>query len=292
MLKRVAIYGRSFDTGYRQQVQQLFDRLGEEGISITIHEHFSRFLKDCVTLTGHDVFTDHSGVTGADCLFSIGGDGTMLDTITFLRDSGIPVLGFNTGRLGFLSGIQMDKVDEAITALLAGEYSLDKRGLLRLETEGDVFGNLNFALNEFTLHKKDSATMMTVHAYINGEFLNTYWADGLIVSTPTGSTAYSLSCAGPIMFPDSENFIITPIAPHNLNVRPVVVSDKSEIRLRLDGRSDNYLISLDARSKLVEEEVELTIRKETFGVNLIRLRGQDFLKTLRHKLMWGIDLRN
>lgn len=290
-MKKIAINGRRFDPRFREQVQQLFNRLEESGIEVIINRDFSQFLSESITINDHNTFSKPEEVRGCDMMFSIGGDGTMLDSVTYVRNSGIPVLGFNTGRLGFLSATPMDMIDEAISALQKGSYTLDKRGLI--QTSGiQSFGDLDFALNELTLHKKDSATMMTVHAYINGEYLNTYWADGLIVSTPTGSTAYSLSCAGPIMLPDSENFVITPIAPHNLNVRPVVIPDKSEVTLRLEGRSENYLVSLDARSHQAGEDTELVIRKADFTVSLIRLTGQDFLKTLRSKLMWGLDLRN
>lgn len=291
---KIAVYGRRFDVKHLPQVQQLFSRLCKIDAELYIYESFYKFLQSQFKLEGNILaFKRHEEIKDkADFFFSVGGDGTLLDTIAFVRDSGIPVLGFNTGRLGFLSGTPMDKTHEAIDALLSRNFSLDQRSLLRLETENNLFGELNYALNELSLHKKDSAAMMTVHAYINGEYLNSYWADGLIISTPTGSTAYSLSCGGPLMLPDSENFVVTPIAPHNLNVRPIVISDKSEIKLTLEGRSKQYLVALDSRTATIDESVQLTIRKEDFRINLVRLHNQDFLNTLRKKLMWGMDLRN
>ena len=291
---KIAIYGRAFNEKYAATIQQLFDKLSDAGVKLFIYEPFNFYLFSRIK-TGPNISTfkrQDEICSKVDFLLSIGGDGTLLDTITFVKNSGLPILGINTGRLGFLSSISTDAIEEAITALLKGNYSLDKRTLLRLETENNLFGDINYALNELTIHKKDSSSMMTIHAYINGEYLNSYWADGLIVSTPTGSTAYSLSCGGPIILPGSENFIITPIAPHNLNVRPVVISDKSTITLKIEDRSSNYMATLDSRTETIDTTVELTIKKESFRINLIRLNNQNFLATLRNKLMWGMDLRN
>jgi len=215
-----------------------------------------------------------------------------LDTVTLIRDSKIPILGINTGRLGFLSNISIQEIDQAMDALHSKKYTVDERALLKVKTEDNLFGETNFALNELTIHKKDSSSMITIHAYINDQYLNSYWADGLIIATPTGSTAYSLSCAGPIVVPGSENFVITPIAPHNLNVRPIVVSDNSEIKLKIEGRGMQFLASLDSRSETIDSKYELTIVKEKFKIGLIQLENQDFLRTIRNKLMWGIDKRN
>lgn len=291
---KIAIYGRAFNEKYAATIQQLFDKLSDAGVKLFIYEPFNFYLFSRIK-TGSNISTfkrQDEICSKVDFLLSIGGDGTLLDTITFVKNSGLPILGINTGRLGFLSSVPTDAIEEAITALLKGNYSLDKRTLLRLETENNLFGDINYALNELTIHKKDSSSMMTIHAYINGEYLNSYWADGLIVSTPTGSTAYSLSCGGPIILPGSENFIITPIAPHNLNVRPVVISDKSTITLKIEDRSSNYMATLDSRTETIDTTVELTIKKESFRINLIRLNNQNFLATLRNKLMWGMDLRN
>lgn len=291
---RVAIYGREFNEKYDDDIQVLFNILSQKGVELVIFEKFFGFLKQKIkNLAPHSTFSNHNEITGQiDFMLSIGGDGTLLDTLMFIRDSNVPIIGFNTGRLGFLSTVSLKETEMAVDALINKQYSLDKRNLLRLETKNNLFDNVNFALNELTVHKKDSASMMTIHAFVNGDYLNSYWADGIIVSTPTGSTAYSLSCGGPIIIPGSENFIITPIAPHNLNVRPIVLPSDNVVTLKFEGRSKKYLIALDSRTETVDSSEELTIRKEKFKVNLIRLNGHNFLTTLRNKLMWGLDLRN
>lgn len=291
---KIAIYGREFSEKYDSAIQNLFNILGKKRVQLVIFKKFSEFLKNRIkdlpeTLT----FSSHKEINGqTDLMLSIGGDGTLLDTLMFIRDSNVPIIGFNTGRLGFLSTVSLNETEKAVDALLNKEYTLDKRNLLSLETPNNLFGKGNFALNELTVHKKDSASMMTIHAYLNGEYLNSYWADGLIVSTPTGSTAYSLSCGGPIIIPESENFIITPIAPHNLNVRPIVLPSDNTITLKFEGRSKKYLVALDSRTETIDSAEELTIKKEKFKINLIRFNNQNFLTTLRNKLMWGLDLRN
>jgi NAD+ kinase len=291
---KIAIYGRNFDSKYNEQVQALFDKLHEFGNKLYIFKTFFDFLQSRIELKDTVCsFTNHTEIRdNVDFLISIGGDGTLLDTVSLVRDSGIPVIGFNTGRMGFLSSISVDEMDEALNALMSKSYSIEQRSLLRLESVSNVFGEVNYALNELTIHKKDSASMMLIHATINGEYLNSYWADGLIISTPTGSTAYSLSCGGPLMMPDSENFIITPIAPHNLNVRPMVISDKSKIDLKIEGRSKYYLAALDSRSATVKAEETISITKADFKFNLIRIKDLSFLHMIRKKLMWGMDLRN
>lgn len=225
-------------------------------------------------------------------MISVGGDGTLLDATTFVRHTGIPILGINTGRLGFLSGVSIDEIDQAIDALLEGEFELDNRAVLKVDTRTGLFGDVNFALNELTVHKMDSASMITIHAYMDGVYLNSYWADGLIIATPTGSTAYSLSCGGPIVAPGSKNFVITPIAPHNLNVRPIVVPDDKALTLRMEGRTKHYLLALDSRSISADESIELRVSRSEFDIRLVRLKGQNFLSTLRSKLNWGLDKRN
>jgi len=291
---KIAIYGRNFDSKYNQQVQALFNKLHEFGNKLYIFKTFFDFLKSRIELKDTVCsFTNHTEIRdNVDFLISIGGDGTLLDTVSLVRDSGIPVIGFNTGRMGFLSSISVDEMDEALNVLMSKNFSIEQRSLLHMESESKVFGEVNYALNELTIHKKDSASMMLIHATINGEYLNSYWADGLIISTPTGSTAYSLSCGGPLMMPDSENFIITPIAPHNLNVRPMVISDKSKIDLKIEGRSKYYLAALDSRSATVKAEETISITKANFKFNLIRIKDLSFLHMIRKKLMWGMDLRN
>ena len=216
----------------------------------------------------------------------------MLDTVTLVRDRGTPVVGINYGRLGFLANIGKEDLHEAIVALVNHTFVLDKRTLIHLDANIPLFGKAPYALNEFSLHKKDSSPMIKIHTYLNGEFLNTYWADGLIVATPTGSTGYSLSCNGPIVFPDSGSFVITPVSPHNLNIRPIVVPDDNIISFEVEGRTDGFLVTLDSRREIVTKEVQLAVRKEKFEINLIRLNENNFLQTLRNKLSWGLDKRN
>ncbi|MGF2413670.1 MAG: NAD kinase [Ferruginibacter sp.] len=216
----------------------------------------------------------------------------LLDTVTLVRDKGIPVLGINYGRLGFLANLGKGELQVAVEALVNRTYVIDKRTMLHLDANVPLFGDVPYALNEFTLLKKDSSSMIKIHTYLNGEFLNTYWADGLIVATPTGSTGYSLSCNGPVVFPDSGSFVITPVAPHNLNIRPIVVPDNNIISFEVEGRTDGFLCTLDSRREFVTKEIQLAVRKEAFGINLIRLNENNFLQTLRNKLSWGLDVRN
>jgi NAD+ kinase len=223
---------------------------------------------------------------------SVGGDGTLLETVTYIGSREIPILGINTGRLGFLATTSPYQVKSAIHALFNGYFTYDDRTLIHVESDRDVFDGVNFGLNEFTIIKRDTSSMIVVKTFIDGEYLNTYWADGIIIATPTGSTGYSLSCGGPVVLPQSNNFIISPVSPHNLNVRPMVVSDNSIISFEIQGRSKNYLISLDSRSRVVEASVQLAVRKESFKARLVKLNGDNFLHTLRNKLNWGLDARN
>lgn len=254
------------------------------------YDFISRYLK--LEAPVHTFMTEVDLKKGVDFVFSLGGDGTFLETLMYVRDSGIPILGINTGRLGFLANVAKTEIETAIDSLLQKKYTIDTRALLRLDTADRLFGDVNYALNELTVMKKDSSAMITVSAYIDGEYLNSYFADGLIIATPTGSTAYSLSCGGPLVMPGSQNFVITPIAPHNLNVRPLVISDKHIITLKITGRSNNYLVSLDSRSEVIDSSVELVLKKADFYVNLIKLENQSFFSTIRNKLLWGLDRRN
>jgi NAD+ kinase len=232
------------------------------------------------------------GLSAIDVVISIGGDGTLLDTISLIGAYETPVLGINTGRMGFLATIAKEDIDAAVKDLLGNRYSLEDRSLVRLESSVPLFKGLNFGLNEFTIHKRDTSSMITVHTYIDGDYLNSYWADGLIVSTPTGSTGYSLSCGGPLISPLAKNFVITPVSPHNLNVRPIVVSDVSEISFKIEGRSEKFLVSLDSRSTPIDASVELKIKKEIFVAKLVKFHNYSFFDTLRQKLNWGYDMRN
>jgi NAD+ kinase len=225
-------------------------------------------------------------------LISLGGDGTLLDTVSLVRDKNIPVLGINFGRLGFLASIGKEELTTAVTALANRTFVVDKRSLIHLDANRPLFGDVPYGLNEFAIHKTDTSPMIKIHTYLNGEFLNTYWADGLIVATPTGSTGYSLSCGGPVVFPDSASFVITPVAPHNLNVRPIVVPDNNIISFEVEGRAENFICVLDSRKEIVDKQVQLAVRSEAFTLSLIRLNENNFLQTLRGKLSWGLDTRN
>lgn len=292
---KIAIYGRAVRPDTAPYIRQLIQLLQDRRHEVLIFRSFSdQFSVHDLPLSGYGVLNDDSGVDHqADCVISMGGDGTILDAATIVRDSGVPILGINVGRLGFLSTIGKEKLDIAIEALEKGTYVADRRSLLHLDIHpGQVFGDLSFALNEFTLLKKDSSSMITIHVYINGEFMSSYWADGIIVATPTGSTGYSLSCGGPILFPTAQNLVITPVAPHNLNIRPMVVPDDAVISFEVEGRSPEYLVTLDSRQMAVMEGTQLAVRKESFSISLIRLDDMNFLTTLRNKLNLGADTRN
>lgn len=294
LVMRIALYGSPFDVAKSKYIQHLVHKLEQENISICIENQFNDFLKKQIKFKNPiDIFDTHQELKDkADILLSIGGDGTLLNTITLVRDSGIPILGINTGRLGFISSISTDQIDSAITQLIKGNYEIQERTLLQLESEHNLFGETNIALNEVTILKKDTSSMIQIHAYLNDVYLNSYWADGLIVSSPTGSTGYSLSCGGPIILPETNNFIISPIAAHNLNVRPLVVCDDTIIRLKVDEREELALVALDSRSRAINPSLSLTIKKADFKIKLIRLEDQSFISTMREKLMWGKDKRN
>lgn len=264
----------------------------EIGVYKDIRDHFIKTEKEVAEK--YDVVHDYYNLkkTSYDFLLSLGGDGTILNTTLLVRDLNIPILGINLGRLGYLSSVEKSKIKESIQDLVEGSYTIDERTILRLDSTPELFHNQNFALNDFTIHKRDNSSMITVQTYMNDEFLNTYWADGLIVSTQTGSTGYSLSCGGPIMATGCKNFIVTPVAPHNLNVRPVVLSEDVTLRFKVEGRADNYLCTLDSRYELITSQHEITIRKAGFKIKLVELNKISYFKTLRNKLMWGKDLRN
>lgn len=264
----------------------------EIGVYKDVRDHFidsaKEVLEDCEVI--HDYY--HLRDSPYDFLLSLGGDGTILNATLLVRDLNIPILGINLGRLGYLSSVEKSKIQVSIKDLMEGSYTLDERTILTLDSKPELFKNENFALNDFTIHKRDNSSMITVQTYMNEEFLNTYWADGLIVSTQTGSTGYSLSCGGPIMATGCKNFILTPVAPHNLNVRPVVLSEDVTLRFKVEGRADNYLCTLDSRYELITSQHEITIQKADFKIQLVELNKMSYFKTLRNKLMWGKDLRN
>ena len=257
-----------------------------------LYAPFANFLEKKGIYVKSKLYTTGAELLKPDFILSVGGDGTLLETVTFVKKKEIPILGINAGRLGFLATTPREKITESLDALFTGDFRYDDRSLIRLESEEDIFNGLNFGLNEFTILKKDTSSMIVVHTYIDGEYLNSYWADGLIVSTPTGSTGYSLSCGGPLVLPQSNNFIIAPVSPHNLNVRPIIVSDNSVISFKIEGRGKNVLVSLDSRSKTVPASITLKVKKESFKARLVEVQGYNFLETLRNKLNWGLDLRN
>ena len=291
---KIVVYGNKFNKEASPYVEQLFNLLIEKGVQISVNNSLFEFTKQFFPLNEKVNVKNKKSLleVDTDFLISVGGDGTILDTITTVRDSNVPILGVNTGRLGFLANNTKDEILSSVNSLLSGEFKIDSRTLLSLKSNVNQFGEDNFALNEFTLHKKDSSMMMTIHVFIDGEFLNSYWADGVIVATPTGSTAYSLSCGGPLLSPGSDNFVITPIAPHNLNLRPLVVKDDVEILLKMEGRDAEFLTTLDSRSQTVKQDAVITLKKASFNVNLIQFNHQNFFSTIRNKLYWGRDVRN
>ncbi len=290
---RVAVHGKEFNRQLAPVIISVFEVLTRHKIDIWVSSKFSQYLKPTVFKPfKYRQYEPGENLKNVAFMISIGGDGTLLECVTHIGKTEIPVLGINTGRLGFLATINKDETARAVEMVLEGAYTLDKRSTLKLDTNADIFGKLNYALNDFTVVKKDTSSMITIHTYIDGEFLNAYWADGIIVATPTGSTGYSLSCGGPLIFPRSGNLVITPVSAHNLTVRPIVVADSAEITFKIEGRSRKFLVSLDSRVASVDASVNLKITKGDFKVNLIQLEGQHYFKTLRQKLNWGLDARN
>ena len=290
----IAVFARNTPDNSPDFISLLHKKLKQANVELIIFKDYYEWLKENysfdIKLPVFDCCDDFSAK--ANVMISLGGDGTMLETLRFVKDKMIPVLGVNTGRLGFLASVSKSEFESAIDLLLAKKYELDKRSVLELKTDKDLFEGLNYAINEITIHKKDSSAMISIDAYVDGEFLNSYWADGLIVCTATGSTAYSLSCGGPIIIPGSGNFAITPIAPHNLNVRPIVFGNNHEIVLKPRGRNPDCLITLDSRSAVIPSNSIISLRRADFTFDLIKLEGHSFFTTLRNKLLWGLDKRN
>lgn len=291
---KIAIYGRKItkqNAAYFDQVINLIKHFGWQPVlEFELKEQLIRKIgigSDCASFVNHRDFT-----SGIDLAVSVGGDGTFIKTVSFIRESGVPILGVNMGRLGFLANVNPENFGHILELVQDKKYEYQKRSLLRVSTQENLFGEDNIALNEVTLHKKDTASMITVHASLDQNYLNSYWADGLIVATPTGSTAYSLSCGGPIITPGCQVHILTPIAPHNLNVRPMVVPDHFPIKLSIEGRERKYLISLDSNSKNISQGEEVIITKAEFMINVMRFADASFLDTIRNKMSWGLDKRN
>ncbi len=291
---KVAIYSRGLDAEQENPLHYLLQALAQQNIEVLLYKQLQESFNLTDDITNKTSFFESSEEldTAVDCLISLGGDGTMLDAVTLIKDSEIPLLGVNFGRLGFLANINKEELTSAVDALVNQTFVVDKRTLIHVDANLPLFAEAPFGLNEFVIHKRDTSPMIKIHTYLNGEFLNTYWADGLIVSTPTGSTGYNMSCNGPIVFPDSSSFVITPVAPHNLNVRSIVVPDDNIISFEIEGRTDQFICALDARRAIVPKDIQIAVKKEKFDINLIRLNEGSFLSTLRNKLTWGMDKRN
>jgi len=291
---KVAIYGQNYIKDTTQKaVEKLLDFLLEKEAAVFFESDFIKTQNSAIQ-NSSVVRTFDKLNHSFDLLISVGGDGTILRAITFVRDLGIPIVGINTGRLGFLATIQMDEIESAMVAILKGDYKISERSLLSVSTEptnNDIV-ETHFALNEIALSRKNTTSMITVETHLNDEYLTSYWADGLILSTPTGSTGYSLSCGGPVIAPDANNFALTPIAPHNLSARPLIIPDNTIVTLRVDGREDQFLMSLDSRIVTLPNTTTVTVRKAKFVIKMVELLDQTFLSTLRKKLLWGEDRRN
>jgi NAD+ kinase len=293
---KVAIYGQYYQNSTEPIIRDIFVFFNENNVELVIEANFLKMLYEKKLIKKeYNTFSSHVELDNSfDMLISIGGDGTILRAATLVRDSGVPILGINAGRLGFLATVQKENIDEFLQIVIDKKYTLSKRALLSLSCDppNEALQDINFAMNEVSVSRKDTTSMITIETFLNGEILNSYWADGLIISTPTGSTGYSLSCGGPILTPDVKGLVITPIAPHNLNARPLVIPDETEIKLKVSGREDNYLVSLDSRITSVGNESILTIKKTPFQINMVEIPEETFLKTLRSKLLWGEDKRN
>jgi NAD+ kinase len=290
---KIAIYSRGIEHVDYDNFKELLEELYNHEVEPVFHTDLFNQIYTALTLKKYSTFSSYADLNeDIHCLISLGGDGTLLDTVALVRDKGIPIIGINYGRLGFLANIGKPDVSKAVKALVNGTYLIDKRTLVHLASDIALFDGVNYALNEFTIHKRDTSPMIKIHTYLNGDFLNTYWADGLIIATPTGSTGYSVSCNGPIVFPDSGTFIITPVSPHNLNIRPVVIPDNTIITFEVEARAEDFIVSLDSRRAVVPKEIQLAIKRESFQLKLIRLNENNFFETLRQKLSWGLDKRN
>jgi len=290
---KVAIHGKVFPENTIPIIEYTFSILRKKNHDFYLSKlFFDQVSENGLKVDESNIYTPGSDFHTFDLVISIGGDGTLLETVTHVGKSEIPILGLNTGRLGFLATSNEETISDAIESIENHKYELDSRMLLKVESSNEIFEDLNYGLNEVTVLKQDTSSMITVHTYIDNEFLNSYWADGLIIATPTGSTGYSLSCGGPVVMPRSNNLIITPVSPHNLNVRPLIVSDMCTITLEVESRSNYFMASLDSRSTIIESGLKLQIKKEAFEAKLIKFDGYSFVNTLRKKLNWGLDIRN
>ncbi len=293
---KIGIYGQVYHENAGIYIQLLLDLLQKNGIKILIEENFLEIIRQNQDITKNysDLSTFAELDSSFDFFFSIGGDGTILKAVTFVRDMGIPIVGINTGRLGFLATIQKEEIAKSLSTILNGEYTISERTLLTVETvpQSEEVQTLNFALNEVAINRKNTTSMIKVETLVDNKYLTSYWSDGLIVATPTGSTGYSLSCGGPVIEPHTRGIVLTPIAPHNLNARPLVVPDSSVISIRVSGRESNFLLSLDSRTAPLKSGTCVNIKKASFTIKLLQLNDDSFIKTIRKKLLWGEDKRN
>lgn len=292
---RIFIYSRVLKEKDAPILQELIRTLDDLEMQYIFPRQYWQQIESMEVLKGElDVLDDWEDLVSqqVDLVITLGGDGTILGCLKWVVDSGIPILGVNLGRMGFLADIEKSRVRQAVEAFRDGQYTLDKRSVIKLESNIELFGKLPYAINDFTLLKRDTSSMVTIHAYVNGDYLNTYWSDGIIVATPTGSTGYSLSCGGPIIFPSSNNFVVTPVAPHNLNVRPIVIPDDAVVSFEIEGRAENFLCTLDSRFETISSSVKLAVKKADFHIAMVQLEEGNFLNTMRDKLTWGLDKRN
>jgi NAD+ kinase len=292
---RVLVFGKQFKEKDQAFVQDLLDVLVEERVEISIYTTYLHDIRANVKVPvkaeAFDKYEDFRSQR-IDFAIVLGGDGTMLAAVTLVRDAGVPMLGINLGRMGFLATIDKQHIRESIHKLVSNQFVVLERSMIYLESNPPLFGDMPFALNDCTLLKRDTSSMITIHTFLNGDYLNSYWADGIIIATPTGSTGYSLSCGGPVVFPDSGNFVLTPVAPHNLNVRPIVICDESVISFEIEGRAENFICTLDSRFELIGAHHQIAVRKNDFTTKLVQLQDITFLNTIREKLGWGDDIRN
>jgi NAD+ kinase len=293
---KIAIFGQYYQNDTRPIIRDILVFFNKNKVDLVIEKTFLTILyEEKILKKEYQTFSSYKDLDASiDLLISIGGDGTILRAVTYVRNSGIPIIGVNAGRLGFLAKVQKENIEAFLQLILDRNYTVSRRSLISIESnpKNEAISELNFALNEISVSRKDTTSMITVETYLNGEYLTSYWADGLIISTPTGSTGYSLSCGGPVLTPDVKSLVITPIAPHNLNARPLVIPDKTEIRLKVSGREPQYLVSLDSRIATIDNDTILTIKKTPYKINMVEIQDESFLSTLRNKLLWGMDKRN
>lgn len=291
---KIALYGKAFDRNYDDFMRDVLRLLRVNSVKITVYKPFWNEIHHCFDEDNdYELFDNYKDlVTRVDMLFSFGGDGTVLDSVPIIRDSGIPVFGINTGHLGLLSSVSTRETYDAVNNILNGNYELEHRSLIQLNDQNNIFKGVNYALNELSIFRENNGTLIVIHVFVNDALLNTYWADGIILATPTGSTAYSMSIGGPIMAPNTNSFLITPAAAHNLSVRPVVIPDNSNVKIKVEGRYNHFVLGLDSRIMLVDKSMKIEIEKTKFYFNMVKMPGKDFFGTIRNKLLWGNDIRN